>query len=153
MMKGVGPVRRIGPTHGNICAARDGVTAEEWAGNLKVGFVRHPWQWSVSMFFFQQRSPLPLEKVGIRIPSNIIDFDYFLEQLPITPMWWLENEVRGLSCDKIFRTEDMAEVAKLFGVDEVHVNRTSEFTDDTVGVTPSRLRLIERKFERELEWY
>lgn len=127
-----GRYSNIGEGHGTAHEARS-LAPDLWKTYTTIGFIRDPWNWAASyktLFCADQH------------------WSEYLE-MTMTPYDWLTDSDGLVIVDHIFRTEDMADVVKHFGLEPCHVNASKE--NDQVPVEYAEI--MNQKFRRELLHY
>ena len=134
----------IDKKHWRITRLRELVNEETWNTYEKIAFVRHPYDWSWSLF---HKRKLELA-IGV---DNTKDYSTYLKELDKTPYWWFTDEDGTVLVDTIYRTEDLD--AKIFPKFEVEPKRTNINKQPKENLSEDDQKLLEEKFHREFQHY
>jgi hypothetical protein len=135
------------PRHYRAIRAREcrAVKKDMWDNSEKIGFIRHPYDWSWSIY---NKGLIMASMIGV---DNFGTYTHFLETLHITPYDWLTDESGNIIVDKVYRTEDLSEV--LF-----HYGGVSDKPQNVTGkprreLTEYEDQILREKFHREFTHY
>lgn len=133
--------------HSTALQTRNG-KHEEWETYETVAFIRNPFKWAPSSYYSDAYKTI--ERHQKLLCSS---FEDYLERLNKTPIQWVVDNDGEVIVDKLYRTEDMADVCEGYGFPLYHDNQTLKLQEKEIEYTPYQKSLIEKKFARELEYY
>ncbi len=116
-----------------------------WDTYTKFGFIRHPYEWVVSMWYM--KSTL---FYGENTDVSLSEFVRNLK-LGMFKHWFLDDDGKML-VDDVYRLEDIFDVLKSeFGIKPVHINKTINKLPNLL--TDRDKLIIREKFPHEFEYY
>jgi hypothetical protein len=131
-------------SHWRISRMKELLDDETWNTYKKIAFVRHPYDWSWSIY---NKSGVD-NAIGV---DTTKDYSHFLKTLDKTPYWWFTDEDGTVLVDTIYRTEDLD--AKIFPKFEVEPKRTNINKQPKENLSEDDQKLLEEKFHREFQHY
>ena len=132
-------------SHWTAAMAKTFIEPDIWNSYEKISFVRHPYWWARSIY----------RKGGIKTAVGINNDEpstRYLEELDKTPYTWFCDKNGELLIDTIYRTEDLAEIAKKYKFDITHNNKTNNAKKE-LDKTDETAKLLRQKFVREYNHY
>jgi len=117
---------------------------EIWETYEKIGFIRHPYDWVVSLY----NKKMLHRRINVDKNEN---FSEFIKCLRVTPFSWFLDEQDKMMINKVYRTEDMNDVLNQYGCEARHDNRNSG--KKHIVFTDENRDLIDTKFYREWKYY
>jgi hypothetical protein len=130
--------------HWRITRIKELVDEDTWNTYEKIAFVRHPYEWSWSLY--------NKRKVELAIGVDTSgDYSTYLKNLDKTPYWWFTDENGNVLVDTIYRTEDLDSI--VFPKYEVPVNRSNIGKKKKEKISEEDEKLLKEKFHREFQHY
>ncbi len=135
--------------HWTAQQAKELIDPKIWETYEKIGFIRHPHKWVVSIYHLKETFNMWME-------DNNKPFPEFLSNLKITIFdHWFVDDDGELLIDKIYKTEDLREFLLdkgCIGVEDIHINKTHR-SKPIIDLTEDDKKIIREKFWREFEYY
>ena len=121
-----------------------------WDSYEKIGFVRHPYKWVVTMY----RKANTQRNFGI---SGSLDLSEFVRDIEKTNFYWFLDDDGNMLIDTVYRTEDLdTTLFDKFGIkhnnirsQNVHSSKLHTISD----LSEADKEIIKKKFYREFEYY
>ncbi len=116
-----------------------------WNNYEKIGFVRHPYTWTVSMYHLR-------ETLNMMKEDNTKPFPEFIQNLKMKIYDWFVDENGKCLLDTICKTEDLRAFFAKYGASYKHINGTHP-NKPKITMSEDDKDIIDQKFNRELLHY
>jgi len=131
--------------HAPAFVVREVISKAIWNRYEKIAIIRNPYDWMNSIYHHHA-----LKNIGMTAEDK--PFDQFVKLNTKTPYYWYLDQQNNMLIDTLYKTEEINKLFHRFGLEPVHINKTSE-RKKKEEYTPELKKIMQERFWREFKHY